>query len=62
MTKSGEFIGSTKQALMDMKEDIVAIQQDIARINKWLVGLTILTAIAVIERLPQLINLVSAGF
>ena len=44
-----------------MKGDITAIQQDIARINKWLVSLTILTAIAVIERLPQLVSLVSAN-
>ena len=64
MTKNGdlsEFKGSTKQALLDMKEDVVTIQQDIARINKWLIGLTLLTGLAVVERLPAFLSLVQAG-
>ena len=57
----GEFKGTTREALAALKEDVKSIQTDISRINKWLVSLTILTAIAVIERLPQLISLVSAS-
>lgn len=58
----GEFKGLTKQSLIDLREDVRTIQQDIARINRWLIGLTLLTAMAVIERLPAFIQLVGARY
>lgn len=56
----GEFKGTTKEAIRDIREDISSLKGDIASINNKLLVVFILLAIAIIERLPTLINLVLA--
>ena len=62
MTKIAEFQGQTTANIENMQKDISTIKQDINSIRKWLVIMTIVTAVAFVERLPQLITSVMAGF
>ena len=57
---NGEFKGTVKEAIRDIRSDIGEVKEDIKSLNKryWL--LLILVTVAVIERLPALVNLVSA--
>jgi hypothetical protein len=52
-----EFKGTTKQAIADLKEDIGELKKEVAGIKTWMFAVTILLTVAVIERLPILINL-----
>ena len=63
MTRNGdisEFKGSTKQAILDMREDIRTVQTDIKSINNKLIVLFLILVVSVVERLPSLISLVMA--
>ena len=57
---NGEFKGSTKQAIVDIRNDISTLQSDVKSINNKMVVVFILLSVAVVERLPSLINLVMA--
>ena len=57
MTKNGEFVGTTKEAIRDLKEDVVEVKKEVAALNKRFWVLLILITVAVIERLPSIIAL-----
>ena len=59
-TNNGEFRGSTKQALKDISEDVRSLQTEIAALRRWLTVLTILLTLAVVERIPDFIKVISA--
>ena len=59
-TNNGEFRGSTKQALQDMSEDIKSLQTEVAALRRWLTILSILLTLAVVERVPDFIKVISA--
>ena len=58
---SGEFRGSTKQSLVDMKDQIVELKGEGATLRRWLTVLTMVTLVAVIERLPDFARIVLAS-
>lgn len=58
--RMGEFRGTTKEAIRDIREDISSLKKEVKSINDKLIVVFILLAIAVIERLPTLISLVMA--
>jgi len=60
MINNGEFKGSTKQALADLKEHIQEIKNELASLNRRYWVVLILLVVTVIERLPTLINLALA--
>ena len=60
MTENGEFKGTTKEAIRDIREDISLLKSEVKSINNKLIVVFILLAVAVIERLPTLISLVLA--
>ena len=59
MTNNGdlEFKGSTKEAILDLKEDVKGIKTEVNSLNKRFWVILILLAVAVMERLPALIAL-----
>ena len=59
-TNNGEFRGSTKQALKDISEDVRSLQTEIAALRRWLTVLTILLTLAVVERVPDFIKVITA--
>jgi len=62
MTKTngeyGEFRGTTRQAILDIKEDIKGFDKRIENLEKRFLIMIILLVVAVIERLPNLISYV----
>ena len=67
-----EFKGQTIQALSDIKEEIKASKEDnerdlkdfrreIAKLRNWIFVLSLVTTVAVIERLPAFFNGVNVG-
>lgn len=60
MTDNGEFKGTTKQAIVDIRKDIDEIKGDVKSMNKRILILFILLTVAIIERLPSLISLALA--
>ena len=58
---NGEFKGTVKEAIRDIRSDISEVKDDIKSLNKryWL--LLILVTVAVIERLPALVGIISAA-
>ena len=62
MTKTnGEFKGATVQAIKDMKQDICDIKDSIKSLERKIMIIMLLMVVAVIERLPTLINLATAA-
>ena len=57
---NGEFKGSTKQALHDIRSDVKELKDDYKSLRKWLVVLSVVTTVAVIERLPDFANAIVA--
>ena len=57
---NGEFKGSTKEAILDLKADLAEVKADVAKIRNWMLIITMLLTVAIIERLPTLVNLVRA--
>ncbi len=57
---NGEFKGSTKQAIIDIRGDIKKIDKRQDSMDKRIWYLFILLAVATIERLPSLVSLVMA--
>ena len=49
---NGEFKGSTKEAIKDIRGDIVEIKDDIKYTRRWLTAVTVITSIALLERAP----------
>jgi hypothetical protein len=60
VNSNGEFKGSTKQALKDMGRDISELKDEVKILRKWLTILSIVTTVAVIERLPDFAKAVVA--
>ena len=58
-SNNGEFRGSTKQALKDMSEDIKGLQGEISTLRRWLTVLSILLTVAVIERIPDFVKVMT---
>lgn len=60
MSKNGdinEFKGSTKEAIADLKGDMIDVKKEVSSLNKRFWIILILLSVAVIERLPNLITL-----
>jgi len=57
---NGEFKGSTKQSLKDISEDVKSLQTEVAALRRWLTVLTILLTLAVVERVPDFIKVITA--
>ena len=57
---NGEFRGSTKQSLKDISEDVKSLQTEVAALRRWLTVLTILLTLAVVERVPDFIKVITA--
>ena len=49
---NGEFKGTTKEAIKDIRGDITEIKDDIKYTRRWLTAVTVITSIALIERAP----------
>jgi len=56
-----EFKGTTKEAISDLKKEVKETKDEVQSLNKRFWIILILLTVAVIERLPTLINLVG-GF
>ena len=57
---NGEVKGSTKQALHDIRSDVKELKDDGKSLRKWLVVLSVVTTVAVIERFPDFAEAVIA--
>ena len=57
----GEFKGTTKEAIKDIRGDIKEMKDDIKGLNKRFWVLLIIGTVALIERLPDLITLALAN-
>ena len=58
--ENGEFKGTVKEAIADIKEDIVELKTDFKGMNKRIWILFILLSVAIIERLPSLLSIAMA--
>ena len=58
---SGEFRGSTKQALTDLREEIQELKKRVESLNTRFWIILILLILTTIERLPTLINFALAS-
>ncbi len=58
--QNGEFKGSTTQALHDMRSDVRDLKDEVRALRRWLTVLSIVTAVAVLERLPNLLSTIAA--
>ena len=60
MTKNngelGEFKGTTKEAIRDIRKDVAEISDDMKSMNRRIWILFILLSVAIIERLPSLVG------
>lgn len=60
MTKNNdilEFKGTTKEAISDLKADVIEVKKEVSSLNKRFWVILILVAVAVMERLPALVAL-----
>ena len=57
---NGEFKGSVKESIADLKADVQELKNEVANQRKWLTVLSILVTIAVIERIPDFLHIITA--
>ena len=63
-TNNGEFKGSTREAIADLKADVQELKVEVSNLRRLLIVLSIMLTVAVIERIPdflKIISTVSAG-
>jgi len=58
---NGEFKGSTRQALTDMKSEMKDLKEEVKTLRRWLIILSMVTTIAVLEKLPDLIKVATVA-
>ncbi len=56
----GEFKGTVKEAIADLKGDVKELKLEVKSMNKRIWILALLLSVAIIERLPDLVKMVSA--
>ena len=57
---NGEFKGSVKESIADLKDDVKDLRNEVANLRRWLTILSVMLTVAVIERIPDFIKVISA--
>ena len=57
---NGEFKGTTQQAIKDIRSDVKDLKSDGKELRKWLIALSVVTTVAIIERAPDFLKVITS--